>query len=262
MLIWAVSVVAAVLFALLLVALLLNWRMVSVALIASIAVLAAVVIWYRWAHPTFVFHYRLSVDVEVDGDLHSGSGVVGVVWRRQPQFLISVPEVLVYPYGQAIFVDLDKYGALVIPLTAYPYAEGTELDYLPFHVFRSNFPVGLQIPRTRQEMEGFLMLRGGVELSSDNLPQFIWLSRVDDPDSAQVVRSQDFERVISTDVRFQNARIDISDQDFDGPVSLGLENKLSWLSSMRLAQKNGGVRSKRAGEFFWNSFAIWRDIDD
>jgi hypothetical protein len=262
MLIWAMGVIAAALFALLLAALFLNWRMVSVALIASIVVLAAVAIWYRWAHPTFVFHYRLSVEVEVDGDLHSGSGVVGVVWRRQPQFLIPVPEVLVRPYGQGIFVDLDQYGALVIPLTAYPYAEGVGLDYLPFRVFRSNFPVDLQIPRTRQEMEGFLMLRGGVELSANNLPQFIWLSRVDDPDLAQVVRSQDFERVIFTGVRFRNARIEISDQDFDGPVSSGLENKLPWLSPMRLVQENSGVKSKRAGEFFWNSFSIWRDIDD
>ncbi len=43
-----------------------------------VALIAAAVIWYKWNFPTTSYRYRLTVAVEVDGQIHSGSSVIEV----------------------------------------------------------------------------------------------------------------------------------------------------------------------------------------
>src|SRR5260370_3892357 len=66
--------------------------------------------WYKY--PDYSYRYRLTVNIEVDGKIHSGSSVIEVKWRGGPvigdggPFGPSVK-------GQAALVDLGDRGMVV-----------------------------------------------------------------------------------------------------------------------------------------------------
>src|SRR5262245_61484699 len=86
------------------------------AVLAVLALLAgAAVVGYRYKYPNYVYRYRLTLNIEVDGKIHSGSSVIEVKWRSGPvigdggPFGGSVK-------GQAVAVDLGDRGVVVATL--------------------------------------------------------------------------------------------------------------------------------------------------
>jgi len=221
------------------------------------------ILWYRSSYPTYSFLYRITANVEVDGKVRAGTSVVGIVWKKQPQFPISVPEILVRPYGQAVFVDIGRHGVLLIPLSSYPYFKGTALDDLPFRALgRRRSGSDEVIPATPREMCAFLSQEHVVATVDADLLQFIWMKNADDPDSAQILWPQQFSEKFAGKVHLKNVVVEMWHEEHDAHVSTGIQNRLPWLSTMRAEQKAGGVTSERPGEFSWNSFTIWRERDD
>jgi hypothetical protein len=73
------------------------------------------VVGYRYKYPDYRYRYRLTVNIEADGKIYSGSSVIEVKWRGGPvvgdggPFGPSVK-------GQAALVDLGDRGVVVATL--------------------------------------------------------------------------------------------------------------------------------------------------
>ncbi|WP_426437213.1 hypothetical protein [Bradyrhizobium genosp. P] len=61
---------------------------------------------YKFFYPTYTYRYRLTVNIEADGKLHSGSSVVEVIWYAHflPELVSFSPELR----GQAALVPLHS----------------------------------------------------------------------------------------------------------------------------------------------------------
>src|SRR3954447_18152043 len=86
------------------------------ALFFGLMVLVAALAVYRWFYPTYSYRYRLTINIETDGRLHSGSGVVEVTWYAHflPELVSFSPELR----GEAALVDLGPRGVVVATLLA------------------------------------------------------------------------------------------------------------------------------------------------
>ena len=81
-------------------------------LVVFFIAVAAVVLGYKYKYPDHSYRYRLTVNFEVDGQIHSGSSVIEVTWHGHPvigdggPFGPSIK-------GQAALVDLAGHGVVV-----------------------------------------------------------------------------------------------------------------------------------------------------
>jgi hypothetical protein len=132
--------------------------------------------WYKYLH--YTCRYRLTVNIEVDGNVHSGSGVIEVTWHGGPEIGDVGPH---HPTmrGQAALVDLGDRGVVVASLLGEdwgrPYSStgGWGALWIAPRAFGFGTSVG--------ELPDFLKLRGKRELADDNLPRFLWFSNPKDP---------------------------------------------------------------------------------
>jgi hypothetical protein len=86
--------------------------------IAIGAVILIAVVWYRLAYPNYTFHYRLTVQAEVDGELREASGVIGIYWEQMPAPLPDMIGFKLAAFGQSVLLDLGEYGSILVPLGA------------------------------------------------------------------------------------------------------------------------------------------------
>ncbi len=84
-------------------------RFLFFALVALVAAVAT----YKYFYPTYGYRYRLIINVEADGKLHSASSIVEVRWSA-----FFLPDYHFNPElgGQAALVDLGERGAVVATL--------------------------------------------------------------------------------------------------------------------------------------------------
>lgn len=218
--------------------------------IAAVLVLAVLglVTWYKLTFPSYTFHYRLTVQVEADGETKEASGVIGVRWQDTPD-LPDVPTFQLWAFGQAVLVDLGSYGVLFVPLGAYTNYEGLSLSQLPF---------GRELPRSRDVIERALKVKGRSEVAPHNLPQFIWQPHLNDPGSAVVVTAGQFPTIISPDVRLVGVWTEITDE----PVSIGLEEEVPWIGELYEQRGKLVTVNSRDRRFHWRFQALRRDADE
>lgn len=222
----------------------------TLGVIVAIPVLAflAFVTWYKLTFPSYTFHYRLTVQVEVDGEVKEASGVIGIRWNDTPD-LPDVPTFKFHAFGQALLVDLGGHGVLFVPLSASEEREGLDARRLPF---------GQQAPRTRDVVERAINVRGRSQVVPHNLPQFIWQSHLNDPGSAVVVTADQFAEVISPDVRLVGVWTEITED----PVSIGLEEEAPWIGEMYAKKRQSVTRDYKDRRFYWNIHALRRNADE
>ena len=82
-----------------------------------VALIVGAVLFYKGVFPTYSYRYSMTVEVTVDGVVHSGSSVIEVDLVKQPRIITDTPAVLPKVHGEAVFVDLGK-GRNVIALLA------------------------------------------------------------------------------------------------------------------------------------------------
>jgi hypothetical protein len=219
----------------------------AIAVTLVLAVLALVT-WYKLTFPSYIFHYRLTVQVEVDGEVKEASGVIGIHWLDTPDW----PNAVTFKYcafGQALLVDLGGYGVLFVPLSASEEREGLDAKRLPF---------GQQVPRTPDVIERAINVRGPSQVAPHNLPQFIWQPQLNDPSSAVVVTAEQFAEVISPNVRLVRIWTEITDE----PVSTGLEKEVPWIGEMYEQKRTSVTRAYKDRRFYWSIYALRRDANE
>jgi hypothetical protein len=209
----------------------------GVGIVALCAV--ALIVGYNIMFPTYAYRYRLTISLDVDGQIHTGSSVIEVVWVGGPEFGDVGPY---HPSvrGQAAFVDLGEHGAVVALLiapshnqagiTVWP--EGVGALWLVPRAFGKG--------RTLEELPELTQLSGRRELTPDNMPRLIWFSNIADPKTARGIRPDDIPILFGQGARLVAAYVEITHD----PIIVDIDKKLPWYKELADRQKAAGVVSR------------------
>jgi hypothetical protein len=196
-------------------------RTFGIIMLCILAVIGSGVAWCKISYPAYTYRYRMTVEVMVDGVMHSASSVVEIKIQTQPA-AGSVPPIVPYVHGEAVFVDLGN-GRNVFALLANG-SNANGVDYALYVVPKLfNLTKGGD-----QDLVKLPHLRGTREVSPSYPPAFVTFKNLDDPTSARVVNAETFESEFGRNVRLNRVWIEMTNE----PVTKGLiEKKLPWLKS-------------------------------
>ncbi|HWK93828.1 MAG TPA: hypothetical protein VNR39_00255 [Pseudolabrys sp.] len=190
-------------------------RILAKALLLIALVIGGAVAWYTIKYPTYVYRYRMTVEVAVSGKVHSGASVIEVRIATQPHGG-DVPPYVPHVRGEAVFVDLGEGRNVIALLAAGPVAEN--VNY-PDQIVPALFDVPFE------NWAALSGMRGTKEVPISKLPTFVTFSNLDDPKTAHIVSLYDLEKEFGPDVQFKRVSIEITED----PVTRNLDKKLSWL---------------------------------
>ena len=182
--------------------------------ISVLILIAFVAIWLRLSFPTVTYRYRLTVNVEVDGQVRTGSSVIEMKTRFNPGWAIG-PPANAYVRGQAAIIDLGPRGVLVAALGGESYDRCTvDARYLAGRAFEPANPrrvCATGYPQSLDNERAIARTKEPVDLTPDNLPLFIWFGDKSDLASAKLAKPDRFASVIGDTARFLSAQIQITD---------------------------------------------------
>jgi len=203
--------------------------------------------------------YRLTLEVEVNGIVHTGSSVIETRWYYHEPFLRGlvngIPWV-VQTRGEAVTVDLGSRGVLFALLTGVETkTRGSNQTYFPDdpqQILLTQFsPVG-QGSITPDLLEKLSHRRDVVKLPVAGLPMLVRFRDINDPTTAEQVNPNDLAASFGPGVKLKGATIAITDHH----VTVGIEKTLPWLKSLnggyltgKHASSKGFVGMLYAGKF-------------
>jgi hypothetical protein len=208
------------------------------------------------AFPTYALRDRLTINVEVDGQTHSGSSVIEARWAMWPHGLSGLfggGYGNCRPYGNVPLVDLGSHGVLLAahwPAQQTPADRAVTTCFLAIRAFSSGPPPPNVFPVTRWSLLKLSFFSGRSQLSANNLPQFIWLPDRNDPNSAMPVLASSFPLIIGPTVKLQSAWLESTNE----PLSAGLIQDLPWLGPLHAAQTR--MQSVPSDRFLLETFSI------
>lgn len=211
-----------------------------------VLIVGPIVVW-KTAYPTYSYRYRLVLAVEVDGQIKTGSSVIEVSWRSEPNVLgqSKFPAVR----GQSTFVEIGERQAIVTLLHRaegyglHDYSDPKGAIFLATTVF--GIKDGAGNPRDLPEFSG----RRQLDLKTQ-LPPLIYFPDTSDRASARLVTPSDLETIPGHTLRIADAYIEIVSFvpiPFMG-VTIDIYERLPWLRALENENRISGVMRK-PGEF-------------
>lgn len=87
-------------------------RTLGIVAVCTAALIGGAVAWWKINYPTYIYRYRLTIALEVDGKVHTGSSVIEVIWKGGPEFGDVGPY---HPNvrGQGVWIDLGSRGIAI-----------------------------------------------------------------------------------------------------------------------------------------------------
>lgn len=160
----------------------------------------------------------MTVNVEADGKVYSGSSVIEVRLTKQVQLTTEMPPLKTEVSGEAVFVDLGG-GRNVIALLASG-ANARNSDH-PKYIVAKHFNLSYE----DRDLVKFPKLQGS--WIESELPTIITFTDLNDPKTARVVLS--FDEVFGPGARLGDVTIEMT----GAPVTRGIEQKLPLLLTYR-----------------------------
>lgn len=193
--------------------------------------------------PTII-NYRLTLQVKVDGVIHSGSSVIETRWSA-PSYLAQSPRLGVKVHGQAVVVDLGQRGMLFALLGGPPtdVAGGQGSKYFPDEP--ADVLVRAFLHRDVWSVTSFDTLHEmashneTVQLPPDDLPMLVRFTDINDPMTVKQVSPRDLSAGFGSGTEFVGATIAITDD----PVTTGIEKTLPWLKRLNGTYLTGRTSS-------------------
>lgn len=243
-------------------------RIVAATLALSLLAAAG---WWRLAYPSHTHRYRLTLEVEADGEVRSDSGVVEVSWRRQPKILPQVLEWTETVRGQAVPVDLGRHGLLLAVLAGAGPRElwGVSAPYLAMRAFAGKAPglrpllpswrgpgLGMYPPGEGAAVTARLPAGSRAALDADSMPQLTWLSDPNDRTTARPVPPGELPTAIAPGVRLRCMAVEITRER----VTTNLGKRLPWLAEfVRMTRKGPQSFSPGAYQLTW--YALSKGVE-
>ena len=171
---------------------------------------------------TGTWRYRLTLTVNDNGTLRTGSSVIQVSVMQGLEFLPeSTPAVGVR--GEAVAVDLGKKGVLFSLLRSeqsVDYADSIVCIMFPFNPVNpcaeSLTPKGIRYYRT---------LEGKRDVPFEKLPMLVRFRNINDPKTVTKVDPHNLEASFGTGVTLESAKIEMT----KGSITTGIQKLLPWL---------------------------------
>jgi hypothetical protein len=208
--------------------------MKALGLVAAFVIGAAVV--WQVAFPTYTHRYRLTVSIEIDGQVHTGSSVIEIAYVGQPEIGDVGPFAPPRVRGQAPVVDLGEHGAIVAALL--PGGANNRSSSAPYLAMKAyGVTRGYDAYRTIGRQSGRR------DLAADNMPLLIWFENLADPIAARVVDPSALSDMLGPTARLAAAYVEIT----DAPIVIDIDKKLPWYADLERRQKGHGVL-RRPGE--------------
>lgn len=172
--------------------------------------------------------YRLTINVEVDGKLVSGSGVIQVKQSDTRGLFGSMGGFGNEVSGKAVVVDLGPHGTLFALLRG-PKAGYGDLGgpaWMLLHAFADLLKSETDpLPRVRLLREQ----RPRRVLKVDEIPMLVEFRDLDDPKSVEQIDPRNLAATFGSGVVLRDAVIEVTED----PLTTGIEVKLPWLTTMR-----------------------------
>jgi len=207
-------------------------------LVALLLVVGGAIAWWQFNFPAVSYRYRLTVAVETDGEVHSGSSVIKLLFRFVPKWLPpSGGTYNVWFTGQAALIDLGVRGALVVALSDYPPDPSVvNASLLPSCAFLpAAWKDARDSPTTPKNQLAVALAKGPADLGPGCMPAFYWFSNPADLAGAKEVKPADFASVIGDATRLVSAQVEIT---LD-PLVIDLDKKLPAYATLTAPPNNG-----------------------
>lgn len=192
--------------------------------------------------PEASHRYRLTVEIEADGKVHSGTGVVQVLWFEQTMSQVTINSRV---EGRAALVDLGKHGVVVAALknnvrSVQFKPEPRDAEYLALEAFYGRPTWATK--KVSQQRKAYAAIGGETgrrALPEASYPPFIWLPNPGDRGSAQPMMARDFSSKIDPSVKIRSVTVEMTNDPFDN----NLFEKLPWLEAAYTDERANGLRA-------------------
>lgn len=211
----------------------------SFALFVTIIVAVAIA-WYKIKYPTYIYRYRMIVEVEDGNKVHSNSSVIEVRVNRQHSFGDAPPTVSRFR-GEAVFVNLGAGHNVVALLAGGVRAEDVNYSY-------SLVPALFGLTFEDRDLAKLADLRGSKDVPVDRMPTFLTFKDVTDPGSAEVMRPHEFARALGPTVRLKSVTVTMTEDAvthrIDTEIPQIIEKLREQARTMQVSQVDSPYRAK------------------
>jgi hypothetical protein len=177
---------------------------------------------YKLSYPTYACRFRMTVNVEVDGQLRSSSSVIEYRISKQMRFLPDVNPFRSDAVGEAVFIDLGEQRSLVALLKSGEYA--TDGNF-PLRIVAAHF----KLDDIDRQLASLPSLRGKWELTVNELPTLVTFADANDSATLRIVRPDQLEQAFGPNIHWRGVVIEMTTD----PVTHSLEARLPFLVSQR-----------------------------
>jgi hypothetical protein len=213
-------------------------------LVLAVVVLATVAAWKLLPAlliPSASVHYKLSVDIDDNGMVHHGEGVIGVGFQSQGPLLIgNTPQWSTSTNGEAFTINIGDRGDLFVLLAgdeprnkrnhveagdkrvSASAGRGALSVYFNFDVI--GLPNGL---KSKEKIDALADSEANVELQPSALPLLVRFRDLNDPSSVEVVDPDDLESSFGPGVKVVRSHAEITAE----AITSGIQKRLRWLKS-------------------------------
>jgi hypothetical protein len=232
-----------------------TWRAVQI-LFGIVAALIA--IWRFWLVPTWAIDFKLTLQVAVDGEIKTGSGIIQTRWEDEWAVPIQIWTWGVTTRGEAIGVDLGSRGWLFLLLNAKSKPHSASIgsfSSLILTVFSNGEIIGPGNAPTSL-VSAITNRRDVLNIPTELLPMLVRFGDMNDPTTVERVDPDDFARSFDPGVKLIEATIQIVPGGiwpfnawgggtpqwlFGAPVTMGIEDQLPWLRTLPEGPKINGT---------------------
>jgi hypothetical protein len=180
---------------------------------------------YYFAFPTYTHRFRLTFQVEVDGKVKEGAGVITVMDQDNQWVPLTQKRWSRTAKGPSPWIDLGDRGVLLVSMGSLWHAGANYAADLSFAAY---FAEHGHAEITSLRVRDIHRQIGARTLRDDQMPPFIWIERPHDPNSARILSASNLSDVIGPNVRFLKLTVEITKDRADSSIY----GKLPWLAAM------------------------------
>jgi hypothetical protein len=198
-------------------------------LLSAAFFIVALVVGCKMNTPSTSLNYKLSIDVDDNGTLHQGQGVVKVIFQSMGWFLMdNTPQWAIGAEGEAFPVDLGPRGILFVLLSndrgrvrSCDAGRGAMACYFNFLV--NDLPNGA---KSIAKMDALGASHAASDITPDSLPMLAWFRDINDPRTVEIVDPNHLEASFGPGVKIVKAHAEITHD----PVTTGIEKRIPWVN--------------------------------
>lgn len=216
-----------------------KWIALALAVVVGLA--AAAYLAWIWAFPSATVRYRLTLEVETNGQPVIGSGVIEVT-RQDTTSIGAIGGVGHKIKGEAVVVDLGERGLLLALLHGREVRRAEDESFPPYVILEAFATVLDKRATVIEQMRMLRARRPKADLPTRLLPMLVRFRDINNPTSVEKIDPDNLAAAFGPSVKLRRAAIEITED----AVTHGIARRLQWLSALNGKYLDGGFTSRNA----------------